>query len=1161
MKASIAVKATLFIALLAALLCSVVIGWSLFTTSGTSTSLSALQHRMAGLSYTFKSGSLAQGIVLDDLQWNLKNKTQITATDLDVDWNLTCWRSGKLCLNSATIGEVEIVVAPAKEPTNPIVLSPIKLPFPIASDSIHIDKLIIENGAPEPTVLTNIVFTGSLQNAILQAESLSFDWELIHANTSGVLRLEDNYPIELSGHVNNIAELLSVPVETDLNVSGDLLDMEIGLNFSAPYPVNITGGLSVLTRDFPASLDITWDTTEWLGTSDNPEVFVDNGELKLTGFWPDYNLAGTSTIHGTIIPSAKAKIEGSINSKRATFNPLQLHTLDGVIDAKGVFKWRNGLSWQAELDASTLKPGMYWPMLDGTIEGSAILSGRNNNDLTQLNLTDINTTGKFQDHQFTIIGNASKSAEGAYFLTGIETRSLHNTLTANGKIDEESDLSLYFSLNSPEDFVPELKGNLNGSVSVSGDILKPTVEGSASSSSLQYQDISFVNTKFEGILRAMGEDDSEIKIAAEKFITNDREVLDSTIKINGSRDNHFVRANLNSPPVSLEQLKVVGSLDEFNNWTGTVKQANGTLDEYAFWLDTPFATTWIHDRQTMAMQPHCWSLNLASACVLESSLLGKNGVVNFSVDGLNLQTIEEFIPANLTAAGYLRSNGLLKWGPDTRPSINVDTQVDNAILSITNPKTQERYKLDFTNVDINTITDNNQIHTTLNLDAEGLGHLDANVEINTANDTYPLNGSLTLSGAQLTWLKSYVPQFNTLEGTVDANGIFGGSLSTPEFSGEIKVTDASIASPVLPLDLTDVALNLSLDGDTAEVAGHGKAGGRDVLLLGNGKLTGQSWESDIHIKADKIPLHHDYLENAVISPELDIKLNPNGITIGGKITVPKANIKVNNFGGRGIPLSRDVIITDSEETTPDSSNKIQHNITSHIDVVLGRDVHFDGYGLSADLRGDFTVKIAPDRTPELLGAMLVDAGTYRSYGQNLRINNGRINFVGPLELAIISVEAVREIGDSIVGLRIDGSLQNPSTTLFSDPQMPEEEILSYIVLGRQLKFSNETKTDESQLLAKAALLMGISNGQTLSKNMAKNLGIDDFALSASGTGDDTQVMLSGRLNNRLLVRYGVGVFNSVNTLFLRYDLADKLFLETTQGLEKAVDVFYSFEFD
>ena len=173
------------------------------------------------------------------------------------------------------------------------------------------------------------------------------------------------------------------------------------------------------------------------------------------------------------------------------------------------------------------------------------------------------------------------------------------------------------------------------------------------------------------------------------------------------------------------------------------------------------------------------------------------------------------------------------------------------------------------------------------------------------------------------------------------------------------------------------------------------------------------------------------------------------------------------------------------------------------------------------------------------------------------IRDGRITFIGPLEQTAVTVEAVREVDNVLAGLRVDGSLKNPTTTLFSEPALPTEEILSYVVLGRSLEFGS---TDDSQILTNAALFLGISNGRSFSQNIAESLGIEDFYLTATGTGDETQVLLSGRLNNRLLVRYGVGVFNAVSTLFLRYDLAEQLYIETTQGLEKAIDIFYSFEF-
>jgi len=318
-----------------------------------------------------------------------------------------------------------------------------------------------------------------------------------------------------------------------------------------------------------------------------------------------------------------------------------------------------------------------------------------------------------------------------------------------------------------------------------------------------------------------------------------------------------------------------------------------------------------------------------------------------------------------------------------------------------------------------------------------------------------------------------------------------------------------------------------------------------------------SVSSRINISADNLKIDTDLFRRAVVSPNLNIHLDDTGIHIDGELDVHSANIVVNEVAQGGVATSSDVIIVDASDREKQIAPASKQNFSSEINVSLGRRVRFNGYGLKADLSGEFQLALDAHRPPELLGEIMVDNGTYRSYGQNLSIRDGRITFIGPLEQTAVTVEAVREVDNILAGLRVDGSLNNPTTTLFSEPALPKEEILSYVVLGRNLEFGS---TNDSQMLTNAALFMGISNGRSFSQNIAESLGIEDFYLTATGTGDETQVMLSGRLSNRLLVRYGVGVFSAVSTLFLRYDLAEQLYIETTQGLERAIDIFYTFEF-
>jgi len=113
------------------------------------------------------------------------------------------------------------------------------------------------------------------------------------------------------------------------------------------------------------------------------------------------------------------------------------------------------------------------------------------------------------------------------------------------------------------------------------------------------------------------------------------------------------------------------------------------------------------------------------------------------------------------------------------------------------------------------------------------------------------------------------------------------------------------------------------------------------------------------------------------------------------------------------------------------------------------------------------------------------------------------------------------------------------------------------VLGRDI---NDTSSAEQNLLATAALALTLKGSRGTATNIAESIGIKEFALDARGQGDDTEVVVSGKLNDRLLVRYGQSVFSAANTLYVRYDITRQLYLEAAKGASAAVDLVYSFSF-
>nr|GFD34629.1 hypothetical protein [Tanacetum cinerariifolium] len=76
--------------------------------------------------------------------------------------------------------------------------------------------------------------------------------------------------------------------------------------------------------------------------------------------------------------------------------------------------------------------------------------------------------------------------------------------------------------------------------------------------------------------------------------------------------------------------------------------------------------------------------------------------------------------------------------------------------------------------------------------------------------------------------------------------------------------------------------------------------------------------------------------------------------------------------------------------------------------------------------------------------------------------------------------------------------------------------LSYLVLGRPLA----TNGEDNNMMAQAALALGLAGSSSTAGKLASGLGIKDFDLDTSGSGDSTAVVASGKITDKLSLRYG-----------------------------------------
>ena len=180
----------------------------------------------------------------------------------------------------------------------------------------------------------------------------------------------------------------------------------------------------------------------------------------------------------------------------------------------------------------------------------------------------------------------------------------------------------------------------------------------------------------------------------------------------------------------------------------------------------------------------------------------------------------------------------------------------------------------------------------------------------------------------------------------------------------------------------------------------------------------------------------------------------------------------------------------------------------------------------------------------------------------MTIRTGRLLFAGgAVTEPGLDIEAVRKpAADVLVGVKARGELRAPQFTVFSEPTMSQSAQLSWLVLGRPLE--GGTSASEQSALQTAALMLGLSGGESIGKRLGEQLGLDEVSVGSEPGEDVNQAsLLVGKyLTPELFVSYGIGLFEPVSTLRLRYALSSRWKLVGAAAAQKSsADLIYEIE--
>jgi translocation and assembly module TamB len=471
-----------------------------------------------------------------------------------------------------------------------------------------------------------------------------------------------------------------------------------------------------------------------------------------------------------------------------------------------------------------------------------------------------------------------------------------------------------------------------------------------------------------------------------------------------------------------------------------------------------------------------------------------------------------------------------------------------------------------------------RLAATVHAAASRIGRLDADVSAPLTPDPgragllglaadAPLAGKLAFDVPALKTTGGLFGPSYVLDGHVALNLVLAGTRAKPTLSGALVGDGLSATLVDQGIQLKDGVVRVALTEnlvDLQRVEFHGGEG--TVRATGQIRLDRAEPDLTARIVADKLELF--------AAPDRQLSLSGNatmanggaagGLDIDGKFRVDHALF---DLPEQSAPrLSDDVVIVSDHGLVhgapppAEPTNKPVGRFAprASVDIDLGNDFRFRGQGADLGLRGTVTALSAPNQPLRAIGNVRVTEGsTYTSFGRKLAIENGYFTFNGPVANPGVNILAMRRNQEVEAGVQVTGTVRAPIVKLVSEPNVPDNEKLSWLLFGHGTDQGNNLSQQSSMTTALALL------GSATGKRVAQTFGLDEFSVGRSDVGltDSQVVMLSKAINDRLVLGYEQGLQSASNAFKATVNLSRFWSVLLYTGTFQGLDINFTRRFD
>ena len=862
----------------------------------------------------------------------------------------------------------------------------------------------------------------------------------------------------------------------------------------------------------------------------------------------DYALQVGAELALDELPMRRVRLRAHGDRTGLRLENLYLAALDGDLEASGALAWAPEPSWDLAVAAQELDPST-WP---GAPAGRLALTGQTSGELNEAGL---NGQAHLQRLEGSLSGRPVSGqgrieiAPGRLHSPGMALGVGDNRLQASGSWGERLDVA--FEVDAPElsALWPALQGRIVGDGRLVGPLRQPELTLDVRGRSLGLAEHRIASLELE-VERSDAQ--QTLRLAIRDAQIAGQAVQSAGVRARGTLAEHRLALTSEADIASLDTA-LAGGLRE-GVWRGQVEQLRLESAAAGSWRTQQGAAMTLGPG-AMALEALCLTRDRAELCVQARTEAG--GIaVEAEASRVPLALAEPRLPAGIRVKGLVDAQARIR-------GIGQGLEIEASLT----PRPGEVRLERIAGLEEPLVVGYRETRLEAQYGKQGwrleaaallpdYGRLAARIRVGPGANTRALDGAIEAQVDDLRWLQAFTHEVRDPAGTVAIDLELAGTLAAPRIAGTASLSEGSAKLPTAGIELQAVSVSITSAGSRQlELQASARSG--PGTLEARGSLTldrAEGWPLSLELTGERFQALQLPTAQLQVSPELSLEVVRRQVDIQGTVEIPSARVQLKRPPPRSVAVSADEVIVRGDEAVAEKGSPWR--VSSRIELVLGDDVRLEGFGLNARLAGRLQITDRPDKAVVAEGEIQVAEGQYKAYGQDLTIQEGRLIFQGPVDNPGLQVRAVRQVDDVTAGLRIAGTLKDPESTVFSEPDMPDQEATAYLLTGKPLSGASE---QEANMLVEAVAKLGMARSGFITQRLAKTFDLEQVKLSSEGGFQASSLLIGKYLTPRLYVHYAVGLFERTQALSLEYELTRNLTLEATSGETQSMDLIYEIE--